>query len=156
MRQLTSDESAKLERNRAKLDPFVREGWDALVDFIDALGLPEPGMVLRVADEYLAPLDQWLSEQVVTPEDRVWLLVRVGYFIGEVLIQRHSGSWFVDEDPDSPYFARFVVGRFTSLPNPLVKIDPLAIASNLVDDPPGRNLLAAVERTDTEIRRLGA
>jgi hypothetical protein len=156
MRELTSDEAETLERRRAVLDQFVREGWEVLVDFVEALGLPEPGMVLRVADEYVAPVDRWLSEQVIGPEDRIWLLPRVGYFIGEVLIQRFSGSWFIDEDPDSPWFAHYVVGRFTSLDNPWVRIDPLAVASNLVDEPPGRSLLGAVERKDVEIRRLGA
>ena len=156
MRELTSDEVETLERRRATLDTFVQEGWEALVDFVDALGLPEPGMVLRVADEYVAPVDRWLSEQVIGPDDRIWLLPRVGYFIGEVLIQRFSGSWRIDDDPDSPWFAHYVVGRFTSLDNPWVRIDPLAVASNLVDEPPGRSLLAAVGRTDSEIRRLGS
>jgi hypothetical protein len=156
MREPTDEEAKKLSARRATLNDFVQEGWEVLIDFVEALGIPEPGMVLRVADEYVAPVDRWLRDQVIGADHRIWLLPRVGYFIGEVLIQRFSGSWFIDDDPDSPYFAHYVVGRFTSLPNPLVKIDPLAVASNLVDEPPGRSLRTAVERADTDFRRLGA
>ena len=111
MRDLSDEQRALLARRLADFDSFFRERMPVLVDFIQRLQLPEPHFVLREADRYIAPVDAWMKNQSIDQDDRIWLLTRLGYFIGELLIQRYSGHWFVDEDPDSPYFAHYYPGN---------------------------------------------
>jgi hypothetical protein len=153
MRKLTTEERGRLEQRQAGLDPFVREGLEFLVDFVNHLGVPEPAKVLRHAESYIQPVDLWLEDQVVAPEDRVWIIARIGYFIGEVLNQRLGGDWFVDTHPDSPYFAQYVVGEFTGLSDPSTRISPFGVAANYVDQPPRRSLSAVIERVVAQLRQ---
>ncbi len=153
MRELTEEERGILERRRSGFDAFFQESRPVLVDFMDRLELPEPHMVLRDAERYLLPVDSWMKSQVVMPEDRIWILTRIGYFIGELLNQRFGGYWFLDEDPQSPYFSQYVVGQFTGVPNPYARISPLALAAYYVDQPPGRSLSDLLTGAEEELRQ---
>src|SRR5262249_1052712 len=144
------------EQRQANLDTFVQEGMEALSNFINRLELPEPYMVLRNAQRYLGPVASWMRDQVIAPEDRIWVITRLGYFIGELLNQRLGGYWLVEKHPDSPYFLQYVVGHFTSLPSLNARISPFALAANYVDQPPGRNLTAVIDRTEEQLRRCTA
>lgn len=120
-----------------------------LAEFLGLLALPDPAKVFIEAEPYLPPLDQWLKVQIVNAEDRVWLLTRVGYFVGEYLEQRRGGEWLVNEIPDSRYFARYVMGRFDNNPNAMV--DPFEVADICISEPPGRSLLRLLDRVEKEI-----
>ena len=153
MRDLTEEERGLLERRRAGLDTFIQESFPVLVDFMERLELPQPHMVLREAEKYLPPVDSWMRSQVVTPKDRIWILTRIGYFIGELLNQRLGGCWFLDEDPQSPYFSQYVVGQFTRVPNTYARISPFALAAHYVDQPPGRSLSDLMTRAEDELHQ---
>ncbi len=153
MRGLTEEENATLNRRLAGLDQFFQESVPVLTDFVQRLELPEPNMVFREADRYIAPIDEWMKDQVIHPEDRIWILTRIGYFIGEFLVQRFGGYWLVDEDPDSPYFLHYVVGRFSRSPQPHMKVSPFALADYFVSEPPGRSLLSVIHRIEEELKQ---
>jgi hypothetical protein len=152
MRELTTEERVRLETLQSRLDAFVQEGMEALVEFVNRLELPEPSMVLRNAGAYSSPLDLFMRNQIIMPEDRVWIITRIGYFVGEFLSQRLGGYWFVDKHPDSAYFLQYVVGEFTSLRSLNARISPFALAAYYVDEPPGRSLAAVLARAEDQLR----
>jgi len=153
MRDLTNEERVQFEQRQAGLDAFVQEGMEVLGEFMNRLELPEPYMVLRNAERYLSPVDSWMRDQVVSSQDRGWIITRIGYFIGELFNQRLGGYWFVEIHPDSPFFLQYVVGRFTGVPSLNARISPFAIAANYVDQPVGRSLSAMTTRVEDQLRQ---
>jgi hypothetical protein len=140
-----------LEQRRANFDRFLQERMPVLVDFVERLQLPNPQLVIAEPDLYLQAVSDFMQDQIVMPEDRVWVLTRLGYFIGELLIQRFSGCWHVDEDPESRFFTRYVVGQFARVPRPTSRVDPFAVADAYLSEPPRRNLSKSVEEVMREI-----
>ena len=122
-----------------------------LADFMDRLELPNGGLVLVKAGEYLPALNHWLSWQIVASEDRVSLITRVGYFVGEYLQQRHGGEWFLNDIPNSRYFARYVVGRFPMTSNANAMVDPFEVAEACISAPLGRSISRVLEIVELEI-----
>ena len=152
-RKLTSREKMELTVREKGFDEFLEERMPVLTEFMEALGLPNPQMVLVEAERYLPALDHWLKEQVIAPADEAWLLTRVGYFAGEYLVQRLGGCWFLNDIPDSRYFARYVVGEFTGASNPNAMVDPFGVAEDFVSQPQGRSLLQLLESVEDEVVR---
>jgi hypothetical protein len=120
---------------------------------MERLDLPNPPMVLVEAERYLPSVDAFMNGQSVLPGDRVWILSRLGYFIGELLVQRFSGCWFLDEIPDSRYFLRYVVGRCARVPNPNAMVDPFHVASVYLAEAPRRSLASVVNEVVNELER---
>jgi hypothetical protein len=144
-----TDKKETLESRRSKFGAFVRESDPVLVDFLQRLEFPDPHVVLQDATKYVAPIDAWLRDQTIDPSDRIWILSRIGYFLGELLKQKYGGEWFIDEDPESPYFLQYVMGKFTRATRPFMKLPPFALADFYLSQPPGRsfqNILARVDR----------
>ncbi len=152
MRQLTETEQIEIDRRKSGFDQFLEERMPVLKDFMEPPELPNPAMVVAQAEPYLPSIDQWMKDQVVTPDDRVWILTRIGYFIGELLVQRFSGYWYVNDIPDSRFFGRYVVGRFCSVGNPNPMIDPFSVADAYLSQPPGRSLMDIIRQVDAELR----
>jgi hypothetical protein len=122
-----------------------------LADFIERLALPNPALVLVEAEKYLPAIDLWLKAQIIAPSDRTWILTRLGYFIGEYLVQQLGGCWYLSAIPDSKYFGRYVVGRFARASNPNAMVDPFAVAEVCIADPSGTSLTLIVTSVTKEI-----
>jgi hypothetical protein len=153
MRELSDEERSERDRRRAGIDAFLAERMPVLSDFAKRLELRDPPMIVADPDCYLPSIDAYLKDQVIKPDDRVWVLTRLGYLIGEVLIQRLSGSWFLNEIPDSRYFLRYCVGRFAAAANPAAMVDPFHVADTYLAQPLGRSLSAIVRQVEEELRR---
>lgn len=151
MREQTSEERELLDRRRIGFDVFLNERMPVLTDFMRLVELPDPALVLVQADQYLPAINQWLKTQAIEPADRTWILTRIGYFIGEYLVQRLGGCWFLNEVSDSRYFGRYVVGQFVRASNPNAMVDPFTVADICVTEPPGRSLLSLLESVERDI-----
>jgi hypothetical protein len=151
MRDLTEQEKALLSQRRDKLFGFVEESLPVMADFLGALGISDPYSVAEDAERFLNPLDVWLKEQTVSRQDHLWLLTRIGYFIGELLSQRFGGRWLVDDDPESPYFQQFVVSDFKKSRNENVKVSPFSLAREFVNEGEGRSLVNLMERAGARL-----
>src|SRR5215211_1880800 len=101
MRELTPTEQETLQKRRQGFDGFVHEVTPILVDFADRLGLENPNTIADKPDDFLDPIDDFMKGQIIEEEDRVWTITRLGYFIGQVLIQRLGGEWLLNEHPGS-------------------------------------------------------
>jgi hypothetical protein len=139
---LTREQQETLSRRRGAFDSYFAESMPALANFLSDIGAANPTLVVNDPAAYIAVLDQWLRTAgfVVPPteQERIWLISRLGYFIGYVLTQRHGGCWFVDDQPESRWFARYVVGQFHDSPN--VRVDPNHVAAEFVDHRSHRSL----------------
>lgn len=151
MRQLTTSENETIANRRASFGAFLEGRMSILSEFMELLELPEPTMVLVEAENYLPALDKWLTSQAIDKSDREWLLLRLGYFVGEYLVQRLGGAWFLNETPDTRYFSRYVVGRFSRVENGNAIADPLSVAADCIDSPPGRSIARLLESVEKEI-----
>lgn len=156
---MTSD--SDIEQRKANFQQFYGELIPVLVDFVGKLGIDPAHEVLHNAGQFAPLLGTALRSMTVeSTEDRLWLVTRMGYFIGEYFAQKHGGCWFVNEVPDSRYFGRYVVGHFASLGDALPMIDPFLVAQAYVDETVPRSLeslLATVdvELADSKARQLG-
>jgi hypothetical protein len=153
MRDLTQDERAERDRRRSACEKLLEERMPVLADFMERLELPNPPMVLVEAERYLPAVDLWMKDQVVLPENRAWILTRLAYFVGELLVQRFSGCWFLNEIPDSRYFLRCVVGKFARVPNRNAMVDPFQVADAYLAEPAGRGLTTVVNEVVNELGR---
>jgi hypothetical protein len=148
---MTERQKDELGRRKARFDEFFQESVPVLVDFIERLELPDAWRVVHEPGVFLPAVDAWISKQEVRPEDWAWIATRLGFFVGYVFTERLGGYWLVDENPDSPYFAHYIVGNFTRLPMPNQGIDPFAIAANCLSMPPGRSLVGEVTRIENQL-----
>ena len=153
MRQLTPDERELLDSRTRHFDSFLEERMPVLTEFMGVLALPEPAMVLVHAERYLPPLDQWLQQQTISDEHLTWLLTRVGYFVGEYLVQNLNGHWLVNKHPESRTFARYVVGGFSKISNPNAMVDPISVAEDCLAEPSGRSLTKLITEVEQELRK---
>ena len=152
MRQQTSDERELLDNRTRNFDAFLEERMPVLTEFMSVLALPEPALVLVDAERYLPPLDTWLLRQTISDEHRVWLLTRVGYFVGEYFVQMLSGYWLVNEYPETRTFARYVVGGFSKISNCKAMLDPFEVADACLSEPPGRSLIKVLAEVERELK----
>jgi hypothetical protein len=145
-----SDLAQTLARRAEAFPRFLEERMPVLTDFAEALGLPSPAMIVADPASYLPTISNFLRNQVVGEDDRVWVHTRLGYLIGKVLVQRLAGRWFLCQEPSSPHFLRYVVGSFQAVVSPSASVDPFEAADRFLSLPPGRDLVdwvAGVEAT---------
>jgi hypothetical protein len=152
MRKLTEEEKATRNRMRKQLYPFIQECWPLLSDFMERLGSKEPTLIVMDPEQCLETIDNFMKYQVVEPDDRIWIMTRIACYLGELLVHRFGGVWFLNEIPDSRYFLKYVVGRFTRIRNYNAMVDPFYIADVYVSEPPGRSLSEFVEETAEELQ----
>ncbi|HJT30695.1 MAG TPA: hypothetical protein VJ783_01425 [Pirellulales bacterium] len=155
MRLLTSEESALIRSRRARFDDFLAERLDVLKDFVERLVLPDAPMVVVDAARYLPAIDAWMKQQIISPDDRIWIHTRIGYFIGEYLVQTLGGYWFVEDTPDARFFGRYVVGNFSKPRVPNLRVDPFHVADVYLNEGPGRRLSSFLAEVVNDVSRAG-
>ena len=100
-RPLTPEETGLLEKRRSGFDEFYGQLMPALVGFMKGLGIEPAHEVLKQAEAFLPKVSETLEPMKVEgPEDRTWLIARLGYFVGEYCVQKYSGCWFVNDVAD--------------------------------------------------------
>lgn len=152
MRQLSSEETELLRRRSEQLASFLSERMPVLADFAVSLELDDPPTMVADPGRYVPSVDAFIRNQVVEEADRPWIVTRLGYLIGEVLIQKFRGHWFLNDLPDSRYFGGYVVGQFTGLSNPCAMIDPFEFANAIIALPPGRSLRNSLAELERDLR----
>jgi hypothetical protein len=136
------DEHALLERRRAEFPRLVSELRPGIAELAEFLGVDKTDDLERVLDAvegFLADADLDSADA----DQRVWLLTRLMYLTGETLVDRRGGHWFLETDPASPQYLRYVV-RVGGGDGPIV--DPAELAHRvLLETPGGRSLRRALE-----------
>lgn len=141
-----------LENRKSDFDGFYENLIPALVEFIGRLGIQPAHEVLNNAVQYVPSLSLALRDlKVDDEEDRIWLITRVGYFIGEYFSQKYGGCWYVNEVEGSRYYARYVVGNFSRAKNDAIMLDPFEFAQAYVDTKEPRHLEGIISEVEGEL-----
>jgi hypothetical protein len=129
---------------KAKFEDFLAERMPVLVEFAKTLGSSQAHRILHEPHLFLRGISDWLEHQEVWPEDRVWVITRLGYFVGEYLVMKYGGLWLVEDRESSRYFGRYVVGRFARIANHNAVADPFEVATTAVSpEAPSLQILTA-------------
>lgn len=145
--------NAVLESRLKDFDEFYNELLTELVDFVGRIGIDPAHEVLNHAPEFVSLVNRALQEMVVSDEDdRVWLMARVGYFVGEYFSQKFGGCWLVCTQEKSRFYARYVIGEFEGGACDDVFVDPFEIAKSYVDSNIPRSLTALLEQAESELK----
>lgn len=143
-----------LEKRRSEFEDFYNGLIPALVEFVGRLGVKPAHEVLNQAVQFAPHLSTALRDlQVNDEQDRIWLLTRVAYFVGEYFAQKHGGCWYVNDIAGSRYFGRYVVGRFPSFQKQTLMLDPFEVAQTYVDCPPPRQLQDVLAEVDAGLQK---
>ena len=149
---MSPEDALKLKNRKEGFEDFFNELMPVLVDFIEKIGITPAHQVLKHVEQYVPLVEKALQDMVVTDNvERVWLLTRMSYFVGEYFSQKYEGCWYVSEIYESRYFSRYVVGQFSKKKNLLAMIDPFEIAKDYVDSPIPRKLTELLFEVDKEL-----
>jgi len=151
---MNSDQIELLRKRKDEFDSFYQSLIPSLVEFVGLLGISPAHEVLKNAEQFVPLLGRATQDMAVQgQEDRMWPVTRMAYFIGEVFVQRFSGCWFVDELPDTRYFAHYVVGKFGAGIRTNAMIDPFEISTAYVDGALPRNLGGLINEVELAVVR---
>ncbi|APU09436.1 hypothetical protein A5M85_03805 [Cellulophaga lytica] len=129
--KLNEEEINLIQKRREGLDDFLKERMPILKEFMEDLGYDEPHLVLLEAQRFIPSLSDYLKNQKIEDEDKNWITSILGYFIGEVFVQKYNGSWFLNEDANSHTFGKYLVGGFLGFDN--ASIDSFKVAIDYVN-----------------------
>lgn len=135
-----------LARRVAGFDSFKTERMPVLHEFCKSLGFDQPHEVLNGPEKFLSLLDSGFMNAVVSDENRIWLITRMGYYIGEYLVCLYDGLWLVDKDPSSPSFTKYVVVDFSFEGVIDRVVDPFEMAQYYVNTRAPRFLKQEIEK----------
>ncbi len=152
MRDLTPGEQQTLADRRGRFDTFLAERMPVLAEFAEDLGAPEPLLIVAEPSAFISLVDAFMQDQVVEPEHRIWILTRLGYFFGELLVERFGGCWLINEVPESRTFLRFVVGCFARIDNASAMVDPFEVMDAYLAKGPGRDLAGLLDEVERELK----
>ena len=146
--------SIDIEKQKERFDSFREERMPILHDFSQRLGFQNPHEILIKPEAFLEPISNWLSEQEISDDAKNWITVRIGYFLGELFVEKHDGCWSVCEAPSSKYYGHYVVGEFSSFNNRNALFAPMEAAFHLSNQPKGRSLAAVVDEIENALGGL--
>lgn len=146
--------SLDIEKQKERFNYFREERLPVLHDFSKGLGFQDPHEILIKPERFLQPISSWLSDQDISAESKNWITVRIGYFLGELFVERHGGCWSVCQAPSSRCYGHFVVGEFSSFDNANALFDPMEAAFALMDQPRGRSLVGIVKEIEESLSGL--
>ncbi len=140
-------------KRKENFNSFLNERMPLLVNFMTNLGYEQPHLVLLEAEKFIPTLSAYLKGQEIDSEDRNWLTTVIGYFIGEVLVQKYDGLWFFNEDANSMTYGKYVVGGFSTV-NKSIAIDPFNASYKYVNNIEKKDLESIIQAIFEEIEQL--
>ncbi|MCP4083071.1 MAG: hypothetical protein GY743_22860 [Planctomycetaceae bacterium] len=143
-----------IEKQKERFDLFREERMPVLHDFSEKLGFQDAHEILINPAAFLEPISNWLSEREISEDTKNWIIVRIGYFIGELFVEKHGGCWSVCEASSSRYYGHYVVGEFSSFNNPNALFAPMEAAFELANQPKGRSISAIVNEIEVGLSGL--
>jgi len=143
-----------IELQKENFGQFRKECLPVLHEFSQALGFHNPHEILINPENFLSSIDEWLAQQEINDENKVWLATRIGYFIGEYFAVKYDGCWSVCESPSSRYYGHYVVCEFSGFNNPSALCDPMGAAFALASMPIGRSLSGIVKEIEGALSEL--
>ena len=145
-----------IEKRKAELGKFVSGSFSVIVDFADKLGITDPHKVLMdincLEDFMFTKVHDFMKSQDIKQDDRIWIITRIGYLLGEYFKEKYSGYWTVNENKNSKQFGHYVIFAKSHKTNAMYPIDVFSAAKEFIDQNPDRNLIALIKEIEGEIK----
>ncbi|MCH2044287.1 MAG: hypothetical protein MK212_09080 [Saprospiraceae bacterium] len=145
-----------IEKRKLELDNFVNESFAVNTDFASRLGLENPFEILMnfesLKDFMFTTVHNFMKHQKITSEDRVWMITRLGYLLGEYFKEKYAGYWTVNEAPDSPQYGHYVIHAKSPSGNAHYPINVFGAATELVEQEDERDLIQLVTEIEAVIQ----
>ncbi|MFT5646592.1 MAG: hypothetical protein ACI976_001274 [Aureispira sp.] len=145
-----------VQERRDNLENFSKESYPVIVDFAERLEHSDPSSILlnkEVMSSFLGTVAEFMRAEPVDEETSVWVSVRIGYLIGEYLIQKYEGHWGVNLNETSPQYGHYVV--FALSPKDKERafpVDPFEAANEFVNQVPDRDLVSLIDEIEAMIQ----
>lgn len=145
-----------IQERRANLEQFSKESYPVLIDFAERLEHSDPSSILldqEVMYLFVETVAEFMRAEPVDEETSVWISVRIGYLIGEYLIQKYEGHWGINLNETSPQYGHYVV--FALSPKNKEKaypVDPFEAANEFVNQAPDRDLISLIDEIEAMIK----
>lgn len=145
-----------IQKRRDNLETFAKESYPVIIDFAERLEHHDPSSILldqKVMTLFIGTVAEFMRAEPVDEETRLWISVRIGYLIGEYLIQKYQGHWGVNLNEQSPQYGHYVV--FAVSPKNEEKaypVDPFEAANEFVNQAPDRDLISLIEEIEAMIK----
>ncbi|WMX13482.1 MULTISPECIES: hypothetical protein [unclassified Aureispira] len=145
-----------IQERRDNLEQFAKESYPVIIDFAERLEHHDPSSILLNSEAmtlFVGTVAEFMQSEPVDAETRVWISVRIGYLIGEYLIQKYEGHWGVNLNENSPQYGHYVV--FAISPTNSQKaypVDPFEAANEFVNQEPDRDLISLIEEIELMIK----
>lgn len=155
MRELTAEEVEIRTKRRKAFRSFVADIKPAVLEFAEFIGVENPQTAVEQPENFLKVLEAFLKVEDVSEleqKDKEWLHLRLMYFIGQLLLHRYGGIWFLNENLEAKSFLRYVVGYFErgAVPKNL-SVDPFSVVEDFLALPPERSLILTIKEVEEEM-----
>jgi hypothetical protein len=145
-----------IERRRSELDKFVEESFSVIIDFADRLGINNPHEILMDFDVLkkfmFVTVNDFMKTQTVNPDDRVWIITRMGYLMGEYFKEKYSGYWTVNDNQNSNQYGKYVVFAKSPTLDAQYPVDAFGVAVEFVDQTGERDLIHLITEIEDTIK----
>ena len=144
-----------VQERRDNLEQFSKESYPVIIDFAERLEHEEPSSILlnkEVMSLFVGTVAEFMRAEPVDEETSLWIAVRIGYLLGEYLIQKYEGHWGVNLNEMSPQYGHYVV--FAISPKNKEKaypVDPFEAANEFVNQAPDRDLISLIDEIEAMI-----
>lgn len=155
MGELTAEEIELRTERRKAFRNFIAGIKPALMEFADFVGVENPNTAFEQPEKFLQVLDIFLKVEDIDKleqEDKKSLHLMLMYFIGQLLLHRYGGIWFLNEDHEAKSFLRYVIGYFEKgSVSRNISVDPFSVAEEFMEQMPGRSLIATIKETENQM-----
>ena len=155
MRKITLEEKEIQIRRRKSFDSFLSGINPAIKEFASFIGIENPQNALDKPEKFLEVLEFFFKNQDIGELDieaRETLHLMLMYFVGELLLARYGGNWFLNENPDSESFLHYVVGYFEKdIISEELFLDPFNIVKVFIQTNIGRSLIKTIKEAEESI-----
>lgn len=156
MRELTSQEIEIRTQRRKAFHNFVVGIKPAILEFAEFVGVENPQTAVDQPEKFLQVLEIFLKSEninAIDHEAKETLHLMLMYFIGQLLLHRYGGIWFLNENPEAKSFLRYVVGYFERANvSKKIFVDIFSVAEDFLAQPPERSLISTIKEVEEEIR----
>tara|TARA_B100000609_G_C17104852_1_gene376604 strand:+ start:363 stop:833 length:471 start_codon:yes stop_codon:yes gene_type:complete len=135
MNNLNEEQFAIIADREAYFLEYMDFAFEMLLDFSSKLESVHPEHFIEHPLDYIVAVDDQFGGIINSDIDDNHLVPQIGFFLGSCLNADLDGQWLLNKDPNSKYFARYVVGNFKKVTLPNIVVDPMQAAFEFFSSP---------------------
>lgn len=147
---LTPRQAQLLQQCKTLFTPLWEKRIALLEEMMKVLEIQLPESIGEAPAAYLLPFSNWFQHLEILPADRGFLSTRLGFYLGELLRSELEMEWFLVEDTDSRYFAKYVLVD----PKEIIAADPITMAFQLLSKAAPRDLVRFYEQWKLNVQEI--